>query len=288
MSIIGKTAVCMLAILSMAVSAFAAYTVEPTEVKNGHMGDLKTIEKVYILSSGESPDFIPKDKFTQDGIEYAFEELVAEDNSLEESREHAEPISIHTSTSNAKKVMSQFEPTMDITTEDGFEGTLDIDYTSLDISPAGYGKQSYTINESRSYPNLMDADTSLVPKTINKDGATLSLTNISWQSAANNNIDGQEVAVRYTANATYSGTGTKSYVKGYTATVVYKGEIKKIVNDTITYTAVFAEVPQLVDMEEAPKGHFASYWWAYLTGLLALGGGGYGAYRLIRKRKAGY
>ena len=51
----------------------------------------------------------------------------------------------------------------------------------------------------------MDADTSLVPKTINKDGATLNLTNISWKSAASDNIDGYDLAVRYTAIATYSG-----------------------------------------------------------------------------------
>lgn len=113
---------------------------------------------------------------------------------------------------------------------------------------------SYTITESRSYPNLADSDTSLVPKTITKDGATLNLTNISWQTAASDNIDGHDLAVRYTAHASYSGTGTKTYTKGYTATAEYKGEVKKVTNDTIIYTAVFNEVP---------KNGFLSYWWAY-------------------------
>ena len=169
---------------------------------------------------------------------------------------------------------------MEISTEDGYAGTLEFDYTTLTVTAAGYGKQSYTITESRSYPNLMDADTSLVPKTINKDGATLNLTNISWKSAASDNIDGHDLAVRYTAHATYSGTGTKTYAKGYNATAEYKGEVKKVVNDTVTYTAVFTEVPK--------DNHFLSYWWAYLLGLLGLGGGGYGTYRLIRKRRKGY
>ena len=131
----------------------------------------------------------------------------------------------------------------------------------------------------------MDADTSLVPKTINKDGATLNLTNISWQSAANDTIDGQELAIRYTANATYSGTGTKTYTKGYTASAQYKGEIKKVINDTITYTAVFKEIPKESAEEEKS---LLSYWWAFLLGILGLGGMGYGTYRLIRKRKKGY
>ena len=66
----------------------------------------------------------------------------------------------------------------------------------------------------------------------------------------------------------------------FATTAEYKGEVKKIVNDTVTYTAVFTEVPK--------DNHFLSYWWAYLLGLLGLGGGGYGAYRLIRKRRKGY
>ncbi len=281
MSNMRKTAAFILAILSMTVSAFANAPLEPTEVIKGQSEELQTIQKVYVLSETDNADLIPKDGFTEGETEYAFTELLIPDNTKEETREHTETISIHTSTSNTQTVISKFEPTMEISTEDGYAGTLEFDYTTLNVVAAGYGKQSYTITENRSYPNLMDADTSLVPKTINKDGATLNLTNISWQSAANDNIDGQELAVRYTANATYSGTGTKTYTKGYTATATYKGEVKKVSNDTITYIAMFKEVPKA-------KNNFISYWWAYLLGLLGLGGGGYGAYRFIRKRKAGY
>ena len=264
----------------MAVSVSAANIPEPNEVIKGQSGELQTIQKVYVLPKTESSDVIPTEEFTEDKTKYAFTELLTKDNSEEDVKEHIEKISIHTSSANTQTVISQFEPTMEISTEDGYAGTLEFDYTTLTVTAAGYGKQSYTITESRSYPNLMDADTSLVPKTINKDGATLNLTNISWKSAASDNIDGHDLAVRYTAHATYSGTGTKTYAKGYNATAEYKGEVKKIVNDTVTYTAVFTEVPK--------ENHFLSYWWAYLLGLLGLGGGGYGAYRIIRKRRKGY
>ena len=271
----------MLTLLSIAVSVSAAEVPEPAEVIQGQSEELKTIQKVYVLPKTESSDIIPVEEFTEDETKYAFTELLTQDNSQEDIREHTETISIHTSSANTQTVISQFEPTMEISTEDGYTGTLDFDYTTLSVVASGYGKKSYTITENRSYPNLMDADTSLVPKTINKDGATLNLTNISWKSAASDNIDGYDLAVRYTAHATYSGTGTKTYTKGYTATAEYKGEIKKIVNDTVTYTAIFTEVPE-------EKNHFISYWWAYLLGLLGLGGGGYGAYRLIRKGRKGY
>lgn len=275
-----QTAACLLALLSMAVSVSAASIPEPNEVIKGQSGELKTIQKVYVLPKTESSDVIPTEEFTEDETKYAFTELLTEDNTKEDVKEHTEKISIHTSSANTQTVISQFEPTMEISTEDGYAGILEFDYTTLSVDAAGYGKQSYTMTESRSYPNLMDADTSLVPKTINKDGATLNLTNISWQSAASNNIDGHDLAVRYTAHATYSGTGTKTYTKGYTATAEYKGEVKKVVNDTVTYTAVFTEVPE--------ENHFLSYWWAYLLGLLGLGGAGYGTYRIIRKRRKGY
>ncbi len=280
MTRLGKMAACILALLSMAVSVSAANIPEPNEVIKGESEELKTIQRVYVLPKTESSDVIPTEEFTEDKTKYAFTELLTEDNSEEDVKEHIEKISIHTSTSNTQTVISQFEPTMEISTEDGYAGTLEFDYTTLNVVAAGYGKQSYTITESRSYPNLMDADTSLVPKTITKDGATLNLTNISWRSAASDNIDGHDLAVRYTAHATYSGTGTKTYAKGYNATAEYKGEVKKIVNDTVTYTAVFTEVPE--------ENHFLSYWWAYLLGLLGLGGAGYGTYRIIRKRRKGY
>lgn len=275
-----KTAACILALLSIAVSVSAANVPEPIEVIKGQHGELKTIQKVYVLPKTENSDVIPVEEFTEDKTKYAFSELLSEDSTEEDKREHTEKISIHTNTSNTQTVISKFEPLMEISTEDGYTGFLECDYSTLTVVAAGYGKQSYTMTESRSYPNLMDADTSLVPKTINKDGATLNLTNISWQSAASDNIDGHDLAVRYTAHATYSGTGTKTYTKGYTATAEYKGEVTKVVNDTVTYTVVFTEVPE--------ENHFLSYWWAYLLGLLGLGGGGYGAYRLIRKRRKGY
>lgn len=281
MQIIKKITVVLISAMCMAGNAFAADIPQPQEVIRGQTGNLQTVEKVYVLQNTDDGSLIPTEKFTENEIEYAFVELKKQDNTAEDVKEHTETKSIHTATNNTQTVISKFAPSLEISTEDGYAGILELDYTTLNVVSAGTGKQNYTITESRSYPNLVDADTSLVPKSINKDGATLSLTGISWQTSASDNIDGQELAVRYTANATYSGTGTKTYTKGYTATAEYKGEIKKTVCDTVTYTALFTEVPK-------EKKSLLSYWWAYLLGLVGLGGIGYGVYRLVRKRKKGY
>ena len=281
MQIIKKITVVLISAMCMAGNAFAADIPQPQEVIRGQTGNLQAVEKVYVLQNTDDGSLIPTEKFTENEIEYAFVELKKQDNTAEDVKEHTETKSIHTATNNTQTVISKFAPSLEISTEDGYAGILELDYTTLNVVSAGTGKQNYTITESRSYPNLVDADTSLVPKSINKDGATLSLTGISWQTSASDNIDGQELAVRYTANATYSGTGTKTYTKGYTATAEYKGEIKKTVCDTVTYTALFTEVPK-------EKKSLLSYWWAYLLGLVGLGGIGYGVYRLVRKRKKGY
>ncbi len=286
MQIIKKVAVVLLSAMCIAGNAFAADIPQPNEVVRGQTENLQTVEKVYVLQNTDDGSLIPTENFTENEVEYAFVELKKQDNTAEDVKEHTETKSIHTGTNNTQTVISKFAPSLEISTEDGYAGILELDYTTLNVVSAGTGKQSYTITESRSYPNLVDADTSLVPKSINKDGATLNLTGISWQTSASDNIDGQELAVRYTANATYSGTGTKTYTKGYTATAMYKGEIKKIINDTITYTAVFKEVPK-PEPEERPKT-IKDFWWLFPIAAGALGGVGYGTYRIIRKRKKGF
>ena len=270
----------MTAVLAMTGSVLAADLPQPQEVIRGQSENLQTVEKVYVLPNTEDGSGIPTENFTENETEYAFAELKRQDNTQEDVKEHTETVSFHTDTNDTQTVISKFKPTIEVSTEDGYMGTLEFDYTALKVVSAGTGTQSYTVTESRTYPNLTNADTSLVPKTISKDGAVLNLTNISWQSSASDNIDGQELAVRYTAHAEYAGTGTKTYGKGYTATAVYRGEVKKVVNDTVTYTAVFREVSK---PEPERKGILA-YWWAFLLGLVLLGGS-YGGYRLIRKRK---
>lgn len=279
---IGKTAAAALVMLSLTIRVFAADLPQPQEVIRGHSDKGQTVEKIYVLSNTEDGSIIPTDSFTEDKVRYTFADLKKEDNMREDVREYTESVAVHTNTNDTQTVISQFTPKLEISTEDGYMGMLALDYTTLKVTSAGTGTQSYTVTENRSYPNLQSADTSLVPKTISKDGAVLNLTNISWQSSASDNIDGQDLAVRYTANAEYSGTGTKTYSKGYTASAQYKGEVRKPVTDTVTYRVLFQEEPQ------EKKNHPLSNWWLYLIGAAAISSVGSAAYVFIRKRKKGY
>ncbi len=261
---------------------------EPLEIRRSTAEDgTPILEKIYVLPNNQSGDLVPREDFEENEICFRFAEITAQDNSKEEVKEYSQQKTIHTDTDNTQAVIAKFAPTMEVSTEDGYAGILQFDYTTLSVSAAGYGTETYQINESRTYPNLVDADTSLVPKTINQDGNTLNLTGIKWQTSAAENIDGQELAVRYSANATYTGTATRTYATGYTAAAYYKGKVKKMVNETTTYTAKFIGEPKPAPEPEPQRG-FWSWWWIWLIAAAALGGGGYGAYRLIRKRKKGY
>ena len=285
----------LLAVSFLTFSAFAANDVlVPQEVIMGTSGECKTVEKVYVLPKDSDENLVPQEAFTENDVEYIFEEMKVKDNSEEDTKEYSENVNYHTSTNDAETVVALFSPTVEVTTEDGYVGTLTFDHSTLELTPAGYSSRKFTVTEERSYPNLASADTSLVPKTIDKDGTTLTLADIEWITAADETINGTEVAVRYTANAIYTGTETKTYVNGYTASADYKGTVTKAVNDTVTYTAVFKEnketpVPE-TDLDETKDNTLKTVGIAVGSVVCAatLGVGGYALYRFIRKKRKGY
>ena len=104
---------------------------------------------------------------------------------------------------------------------------------------------------TRTYPNLADADTSYIPKTVEENGCTMELVDVSWQTAAADEVSGQSVATRYTAVASYAGTKTSRYVKGYVVTADYVGNVSRTTNNSILYTAIFSA------MKEPEKGNLS-------------------------------
>lgn len=300
MKTVKRLAVVLLALGTMPISIFAEDMAVPQEIIASTADEYKIIEKVYVLPKDADENLIAKESFTENDIKFDFEQLKVQDNTVEETKEYVENFSYHTSTNDAEAVVALFSPTVEVSTEDGYIGTLAFDYSTLELTPAGYSSRKFTVTEERSYPNLASADTSLVPKTIDKDGVTLTLAGIEWESLANENVDGIEVAVRYTANAVYTGTATKSYVSGYTASADYKGEVKKVVNNTVTYTAVFKEIKEVeepmitlepiadIDNDGAGNTKMIAGIAVAVVFAVSLATAGYAMYRFVRKKRKGY
>lgn len=293
-----KTILMTLIFLSVTFSVHAA--LKPTEVIHRD-GEEKTVEKVYVLPADEPEEPIATDSFTEGDVKYEFAELLREDNMADDTKDYSESFSLKSSTDDTQSIIAMFEPTKEISTEDGYTGTVEADFSTLSVKSEGVSSQSYTVTERRSYPNMDSADTSAVPKTIVQNGTSLELTDIEWVSSVNDSIDGQNLAVRYTANAVYSGTGTRTYSKGYNAAVVYKGQITKKVVGTVTYTAVFREANGGTDIEPVGEQQTENengdanreelrhrtnplLYLLYIPMLALLIAGGYVVYRIVRKK----
>ena len=267
----------------------------PTEIVETETGSGRRLEKVYLLTAADNPANIPTADFEREGYRYTLLDVTRQDYTESETREHTETVTLDSGTKDMDKIMPQLAATREVTTEDGFTGILTLDTASIAVEAAGYGSSSRTVTATRSYPNLSDADTSLIPRTIQDGGRTLTLADVQWQEAGG----------FYNATATYSGTASSKYATGYIATVEYKGEVSRTSCDTVLYTATFAshgethfentpQPTQAPAATDAPADtDSAGVNWAILVSpaALLLGLAGFGGWKLvnyIKDKKRGY
>lgn len=264
------TALMVCIMICPALAAGSAAILYPENIVEYMEGDRPRLNKIYTLAASDDPALIPSSDFERDGKTYTLLDMTRQDNTQINTRAYIETVTLSSKTKNMEKIIAMLEASMEVATEDGYTGTLTLDTENIKVETAGYGSSSRTITATRSYPNLSDADISLVPKTIEDNGRTLTLTDVQWQEAGG----------YYHATANYTGTATSRYVTGYTVTATYSGEVTKVNNDTVTYTAIFGVV--LAEGVEDPAGEpvapAASMKWLpvipvviCLVGLAALG-----------------
>ncbi len=269
----------------------ALYPVEVQEYTAGDLDELR-ISKTYELSSTDDPTLIPTGDFERSGRVYTLLDIIREDQTETDTKEHIEVITLETDTSDMAEILQLLEPELEITTEDGYTGVLTPDYPSIQVEASGYGTSSRTVSATRTYPNLSSADVALIPKTTEEGGRTLTLADVDWRETATDYQDGYDLAIRYTATATYTGTATSKYATGYTVTADYKGDVTKTSCDTVTYTAIFASHGETQnEAETEPEGVIDPRLALIPLGLIALGGAGFGGWKLVKylwDKKRGY
>lgn len=304
-----KISFCALALaMTMAVStsAFASAPDEPllsakqTEVLYpayvAQSDDKTEFRKYYDLSPEDDPAGIPRSDFEQDGVHYTMTDLLKQELPEYEERLHTETVSVASKSKDMATVLSVLPEKKEFITEDGFTGTLTLRLESVQVEVSGYGSTTKEISTTRSYPNLSDQDTQFIPKTIEQDGKTLTLQNIEWKSDNTATVDGYALTDRYTAVATYTGSKTSSYVKGYTVTADYSGTVNRIALNKVRYVAIFegtcitpAEGPNSNDLPVQEPGEApTSFNWAVLLvplGLIVAAGGGIGIALMVKRRR---
>lgn len=219
-----------------ALAAETQYPISVEEYTEGSFDELR-IKKVYQLSLSDDPAGIPTEDFERNGYTFHLLDLIRADEVGVDTQTHTETVTMDSTTGELSEVLKQLEGQKDFTTKDGYSGVLLLDHTSVKVEVKGYNSKTSNLSATRSYPNLSDADLSLVPKTITNSGKTLTLADVQWSSTMAE--DGEGTVQRYTATAFYTGTSTSKYATGYTVTANYTGELSKTDCKVVTYTAIF-------------------------------------------------
>ncbi len=228
---------CVLALaMSLTTAAFAADPPEPvqpspcypTAVTRSEDGG--EIRKMYDLGPEDDPAGIPRSDFEQEGYHYTLTDLLKQELPANESRQHTETVSVNSKSKDMGAVLALLPQTKEFVTEDGLAGTLALKLDTVKVEVAGYGSATKSVTATRTYPGLADQDTQYIPKSISDNGHSLTLQTVNWQTEG----DGH-----FTAVASYSGSATSSYVKGYTVTADYAGTVSRINLNKVRYVAIF-------------------------------------------------
>ncbi|MCI9403664.1 MAG: hypothetical protein HFF04_08340 [Oscillospiraceae bacterium] len=253
----------------------------PVEVREITEGDSHRLEKVYMLSVTDDPTNIPTGDFDREGWHYTLLDMTRLDNRETETKDYTETVTLNSQSKDMDKIMPQLAATMEVTTEDSYTGILALNTASIKVEATGYKTSSRTVAATRNYPNLSDADTALIPKTIEDNGRTLTLADVQWQEAEG----------FYHATASYTGTATSKYATGYVVSADYTGEVAKTICDTAIYTAAFSGSPIPIEPVAEQTGLSTGGWkWLYLLHI-GVGVGGvtvlavYGSKKLKSKKE---
>lgn len=228
-----------------ALAAEQHYPVSVEEYTYGPLDELR-INKVYQLALSDDPNGIPTEGFDRNGRHYYLLDLIRQDEVGVDTQPYTEAITMDSDTGDLSVVLKRLDAEKEVTTEDGYTGTLLLDHTSVQVEVKGYKTSTRNLSATRTYPSLSDADLSLIPTTITDNGKSLTLADVQWAN------DG----TYYTATAKYTGTSSSRYATGYTVSAEYKGEVAKTECSVVTYTAVFGseelapDEPELMPMPE--------------------------------------
>ena len=154
------TTMCALTLLLAAsVPALAAEPEQsasyyPISVEEYMEGDSPRIKKVYQLSLADDPSQIPTEDFERDGRLYYLLDMTRKDEVGVDIQTITQTKTLASETNNMEKILQSLEPQMEVTTEDGYTGTLTLDHTTVKVAADGYaraalGKHSANVHFAR-------------------------------------------------------------------------------------------------------------------------------------------
>ena len=247
--------------------------------------DNKEIRKVYDLSPNTDPSTLPMGQFERDGLLYDCTDVLREVIIGSETQVITQEEKVDSDKKDMDTILSLLPQEKEVTTEEGFTGTLTLDLDSIKTEAAGYGSSTQPVTATRTYPNLANQDLNHLPKSITEGGRTLTLQDVQWQTDNTYNADDYEIGDRFTAVCTYGGSKTVSYVAGYTTTANYSGEVYRTGVTVIRYTVIFTGTPMEPVAEEQSQSGGLNWLMVALPALAALGAGTGGTYFFMKRKE---
>ncbi len=254
----------MLAIL-LAVPANAMFL--PTESRYP-VEDGEPLYKIYDLQTEEQIEEIPREDISYNGKLYRFSTVSTEPQTETETKEYRKTVNRGTAlTNDPASILAVMEPTKDITTEDGFSGTVEIVPETLAVEPETYGSTSRTVTLTRTYPSMAEMDVALLPQSLSENGLTYNLTDCSWALTAAANPYDVELSDSYTATAVYTAKKSSRYVKTYSFSIDYAGTLTRERVENYHCIAVFLPAPNAVPSKSQDQAQIEAQRQAGSTGL---------------------
>lgn len=271
-------------LLSMNTAFAAEY---PSQVSYNLNNGIFEVRKIYEMQVDEEPSAQVKQSFEQDGYSFVLTDMLRQELPEQQSKAYTENVTVSSDSKELTAILPLLADTKEITTEDGFVGTLKLDTSTITVEPAGYKNNSWTVSATRTYPNLSSMDLEYIPKTTTENGRTLNFSTVDWQTDNTENVDDDTIGNRFSAVVTYTGTASSRNVTGYTVTAQYSGEVEKVSLDKVQYVAVFHGTPIAPqEVEDEPVMD-----WRYLAipgGLILLCLAGFITAKIKSRKKGQY
>lgn len=220
---------------------------EPVSTELVEINGVPTLTKTFELAPDVDPALLREEPFSQDGYWYRYQRMDKSDQEITDEKEAEETVTVDAPSGELADVIDQFPATRQYS-KDGYTGELLLDVQSITVEATGYSTvtDSHPHTVTKTY-ELAYNDRSLVPETVQADGLTLPLTDLSWSETKN--VEDSDVPASWTATATYSKTTytTREVADGYQATAMYKGEVSKTGIGSVIYTVTYtgSKIPVL-------------------------------------------
>ena len=233
--------------MSLCVGASAAsYVADDITYQN--LNGQQLAVKVYTLLPDQDPSDLLEADFEHDGYIYSYSDMVKAEQTFNEETLHKEIVTVTTASKNLEDILAAMQPTIEF--DDGnAKGTLALDHSTLKTEAAGYKSSSYTVTATKNYTGLARNDSSLIDKTVVKNGRTLSLSNVIWSVESTALVGDELVPATYSAVATYSGSAKSTVATGYITTAEYSGKVTASGISSIQYTVTYLGTPIVIEEE---------------------------------------